>query len=289
MNKPPSEHSCGLCGHATTYRPFHTLPAAIFGTRSAIYRCGACGGGCTVPAPQTLGDYYTEQPRYEAEFATKSQLYKRFADNLLDFAEDGARTLGKSIARGRLLDVGAGRGWLVERARARGFDAIGLELNRANVHAARRDGVALYESLDELLMHHKLQSFDIVVFSAVIEHVSDPASFMAANLAPLRPGGLVVISQAAFDGLLPTWAPWLWYGWQPKEHYWHFDETALRMLLERVGIGRVLISRSSLHHPVACSTSLKELLGRNLASALGRLGNRLSRGDQLYAAGTWNS
>ena len=235
----------------------------------------------------THSNYYVEQSHYEAEFATKRQLYKRFADDLLNFAAMAAVRMGLPFESCRLLDVGAGRGWLVERARTRGISAVGVELNRANVHAARSDGIPLYESMGEIPSNGSQQPFDIVVFSAVIEHVREPVPFLTEYLSRLRSGGLVVISQAAFDGLLPAWAPWLWYGWQPREHYWHFDESALVQLLCRVGLSDVLISRTSLHHPSRWCLSPKELVGRNLAWALARLGSRFARGDQLYVAGIW--
>jgi SAM-dependent methyltransferase len=280
---------CALCGTQSYLRLFRSLPAAIFGVKRNIYRCSYCGGGCTVPAPTIDFGYYIEQSHYECEFNAKSHLYKRFANDFLNFAEVSAHTFGMSLANSRLLDIGAGRGWLVEQARLRGVDAVGVELNRANVRSAKRDGIPLYESLDSIPTQGGDELFDILTLSAVIEHVPEPASFLSAHLARLRKGGLVLVSQAAFDGLLPTSAPWLWYGWQPREHFWHFNEPALRSLLHLVGIDNVLILRTSLHHPMAWYFSPIDLIGRNIASAIGRLGSRLARGDQLYAAGVFKT
>lgn len=277
---------CIFCGHVTRWVRHCRLPSRVFGVRAEIRRCAVCGVGQTVPAPNVNIEYYAaSESRYARRYESHGQrtLYRSFGTHLLNFIERSGVPLTASC---RLLDVGAGAGWLVEQARVRGAVAAGIEVNRANVREAKANGIPLYESLDEFRSNSQSQYglVDVLVFSAVLEHMPDPLAFMAAYLPSLRPGGFVIISQAAYDGLLPRVAPWLWYGWQPREHYWHFSERALRRLVRCAGLDLVTIWRNSLHHPFVLSGDLKKLVGKNAASALGRLGTLLRKGDQLYAA-----
>ncbi|WP_119290386.1 class I SAM-dependent methyltransferase [Azohydromonas sediminis] len=280
MNGP-----CVVCGAATDWTRYCVLPARVFGVSAEIRRCAVCDTGATTPAPAVEVEYYAgSQSHYVHRYETEAQraLYRSFASHLLDFIEHSGASLSSGA---RLLDVGAGRGLLVEQARLRGAEAAGIELNRANVEEAAANGTPLFQSWEELRsVAMGGEPFDLLVFSAVLEHVPDPLAFIASYRAALRPGGLVIVSQAAYDGLLPRIAPWFWYGWQPREHFWHFSERSLGHLLQHAGLSIIAMERNSLHHPFVLSGGLKQFLGRNVASAIGRLGASMGQGDQLYAA-----
>lgn len=284
MNAISRNSICLICGQTAAFIPFRILPKFLFGIRSKIYKCTSCGAGRTFPGPKTDAAYYESNEHYENLFSSKIVQYRKFSNQLIDFVLQASTKLETPVSKGRLLDIGAGRGFLVEQACIRGFDAVGVELNRQNVQMANRNGIPLYESLVEFEKEDGSSTFDVLVFSAVLEHMPDPIQFVTSYKRYLRPGGLIVIVQAAFDGLLPSAAPWLWYGWQPREHFWHFDFKTIEVLLRRSGAQRWYIDRDSLHHTFAWSSSPKNLIGRNAGSALGRIGNRSGRGDQIFAA-----
>lgn len=88
----------------------------------------------------------------------------------------------------RLLDVGAGRGYLVSLARADGLDAHGVEPfwpDPIDPHVVR--GYA--ESLP-----FPDASFDLVTCFSVIEYIERPAVAVAEMARVLRPGGRIVIA-----------------------------------------------------------------------------------------------
>src|SRR5262249_38994774 len=91
-----------------------------------------------------------------------------------------------------LLDVGAATGDLVRMARARGFDAHGVELSEY--------AVAMAEKLNSVRLERRalreLQGsalYDCIHLNHVFEHLSDPRSELAHLARLLRSGGLLYI------------------------------------------------------------------------------------------------
>ena len=100
---------------------------------------------------------------------------------------------------GEILDVGCGAGLLAESLARAGFPVLGLDAAPAAIAAAEAHakGQALplrYRTgrIETLIAEH--MTFPVVTALEVIEHVPDPAGFMAALEAALAPGGLLVVS-----------------------------------------------------------------------------------------------
>jgi SAM-dependent methyltransferase len=99
----------------------------------------------------------------------------------------------------KVLDAGAGHGWLAEMLSRRGFEVSALDLGGDSIHrAARRLGelsVPVAFALGDLysLPFHD-SSFDAVVVSEVLEHLQHPPDALAEIARVLRPGGYLVVS-----------------------------------------------------------------------------------------------
>ena len=94
------------------------------------------------------------------------------------------------------LDVGCGAGLLCEPlarlgASVTGIDAAGEAIAVARDHAAQ-SGLAIGYRAGELATVDG--QFDLVTSLEVIEHVADPAAFVAQLAARVTPGGLLVLS-----------------------------------------------------------------------------------------------
>jgi predicted TPR repeat methyltransferase len=267
-------YHCPCCGRAE-WRRVLRLPKLIFGTERAVLRCKHCGCGATWPTPTLHGDYYEENEDYAELFRQKEALYKLFAKQLIEQLPEELREKGVS-----LLDVGCGGGFLVQVASELGMCAEGIELNAQMVAWAKDRGLAVAQGkLEDLLA--KKKRYNVVVASAILEHLADPCDLLGSCRELLEPGGVLLVSQANLDGLLPSVFPWGWYGWQPQEHYWHFTPRSIELLLRKVGFEIVGLRRGSLHHEWYTSGGVKNVVGRNMATAIARAGELVAMGDSF--------
>lgn len=95
------------------------------------------------------------------------------------------------------LDVGCGAGLLCEPLARLGATVTGLDAAPENIAAAKA-----HAALSGLDIDYRAgsvedlsgETFDLVTSMEVIEHVTDPAAFVAGLAAALAPGGLLVLS-----------------------------------------------------------------------------------------------
>ena len=268
-------NNCVVCGVASGWKRLTTLPTFLFHRRAEILRCKHCGVGRTLPAPDISVAYYENNVRNDELFIQRSAIYRRFADELLSHLQQ------LSPVGDKLLDFGCGGGFIVEAAARLGYIAEGVEANMAMVDWCQSRALNVSnKTLDQMLAENT--RYDVIIFSAVLEHLPDPYAVLISYKRLLAPSGIIVISQASYDGLLPRVFPWGWYGWQPLEHYWHFIPRSICMMAGRAGLRPIKLMRGSLHHPWFSHGTLLELAGRNLAALLARIGLKMGSGDNFY-------
>src|SRR3954468_3667723 len=135
---------------------------------------------------------------------------------------------------GRLLDVGCGPGLLLDEARRRGYDTLGLELSSASVRHAREVlGLAVRElALEDFAGG---DGFDVVVLADVIEHLDDPVDGIARCGALLRPGGVLCVVTPDPSSPTARAAGRRWWGYVPA-HACLLPRAALPELLAAAGL-----------------------------------------------------
>jgi 2-polyprenyl-3-methyl-5-hydroxy-6-metoxy-1,4-benzoquinol methylase len=92
----------------------------------------------------------------------------------------------------RVLDVGAGSGWIVAALASMGIEAVGLELD-ADLLACAHDSGAPVIGGDICQPPAELEagSFDVVLSSQTLEHIFEPRRAIDRMAALLRTGGLL--------------------------------------------------------------------------------------------------
>jgi 2-polyprenyl-3-methyl-5-hydroxy-6-metoxy-1,4-benzoquinol methylase len=134
---------------------------------------------------------------------------------------------------GRLLDVGAGPGVLVEEASERGWDALGVELSAWAVAEAQRRGVDVRMRTVEDLGAEP-GSIDAAVLADVIEHVPDPLGTMRTLHGLLKPGGVVFLATPNVDSAVARTLRRWWWSVLPG-HIWLFSKDTLTRLARDAG------------------------------------------------------
>ena len=128
---------------------------------------------------------------------------------------------------GRVLDVGAGDGYLSGRLSARCREVIAIEYETLGVKLARqmlaeRTNVTIHQG-DVYALPFEDRSFDAVVMADVIEHLYEPELAVSEMARVIAPDGVVLVTT-------PHWrADRIW----DKRHVKEYTADELRAVLER--------------------------------------------------------
>ncbi len=157
-----------------------------------------------------------------------------------------------ALAGRAAIDVGCGAGLLAEPLARMGGQVTGVDAAAQNIAAARDhaagQGLAITYFAGELSALPPA-TFDLVTSMEVVEHVTDPAAFIAELTARLAPGGLMILStpnRTMLSKLLLVEAA-EWIGAVPRgTHDWDqfLKPEELTELLE--GAGLEVIDRTGL-------------------------------------------
>jgi 2-polyprenyl-3-methyl-5-hydroxy-6-metoxy-1,4-benzoquinol methylase len=185
-----------------------------------------------------------QQPELPA-VAQLHDLYRDMTDEAYLGEEAGRRATGARlldliapfVPAGRLLDVGCGPGLLLDEARRRGYETIGLELSRASAgHARDALGLDVRElALEDFADDGDPAGFDVVVLADVIEHLDDPVDGIARCGALLRPGGVLCVVTPDPSSPTARAAGRRWWGYVPA-HTCLLPRRTLRELLAAAGL-----------------------------------------------------
>ncbi len=139
---------------------------------------------------------------------------------------------------GKLLDVGCAHGFMLDEARAAGWDGQGVEIaNVAAQHARDRFGFVVHPDLDAAAASG--ERFDVVTFLQVVAHLPSGADALEAAHDVLRPDGMLVIETANRGSRIARVLGRHWHFIAPPSVLSLFDAETLDGLLRRTGFERV--------------------------------------------------
>jgi SAM-dependent methyltransferase len=244
-----SRPACPACGGVGAIIHDQTLRDGSYGAPGvwSAKKCVAPGCGLVwldpMPAPEDLllayQNYYTHA---DAENAGG------FAKKAYRFVIDTALTLTGILGERRradlmfldeerpstLLDVGCGHGRFLSQMAARGWKVAGVDFDPDAVKAARSRGLDVGVGGIESMLASGAQ-FDFVTASHVIEHVPDPALFLAQCKQVLKPNGRLILRTPNANSLGHGKYGPHWRGLEPPRHLCVFTRTSLQAMAQRAG------------------------------------------------------
>jgi 2-polyprenyl-3-methyl-5-hydroxy-6-metoxy-1,4-benzoquinol methylase len=203
------------------------------GRHGDLLACRECGAvqQPVLPSGEPLHELYREMR--DDEYLAEEAGRRATANRLLDL-------IAAHVPEGRLLDVGCGHGLLLDEARARGYETVGLELSR---EAARHAREALGLDVRELPLEafgegrngDSPGSFDAIVLADVIEHLDDPVEAIDRCARLLRSGGVLCVVTPDPSSATARVAGARWWGYLPA-HTVLLPRRTLRELLTARGL-----------------------------------------------------
>jgi 2-polyprenyl-3-methyl-5-hydroxy-6-metoxy-1,4-benzoquinol methylase len=239
--------------------------AHLVGQHGDLLRCAECGTvqQPVLPSGDTLHDLYRDMR--DDDYLAEEEGRRATARRLLDL-------IGAHRARGRLLDVGCGHGLLLDEARSRGYETVGLELSRSAAAHARSIGLDVrewpLEAFGSASNGDSPGDFDVVVLADVLEHLDDPVAAIGQCAALLRPGGVLCIVTPDPSSATAKLAGARWWGYLPA-HTVLLPGRTLRELISATGL---VISDDV---PFVRTFAARRWVG-GLAERLGAVGGPLS-------------
>ncbi len=195
------EVPCNLCGASDAAVVYEAGRAQS----NRIVRCRTCG--LMYGSPRLAETDRTRVARFDPGYLggmlarTYDPRMDKEAHQVVDWDEARAWLGHRYPARGRLLEVGCGLGFLARHFQRDGWQAQAVDPDPLCArHATEVLGVPVVgATLAETLIPDN--HYELALLSHVIEHVPDPLATLRELHRIVRPGGMVVMETPRFDSL----------------------------------------------------------------------------------------
>ncbi|MFV0301400.1 MAG: bifunctional 2-polyprenyl-6-hydroxyphenol methylase/3-demethylubiquinol 3-O-methyltransferase UbiG, partial [Paracoccus sp. (in: a-proteobacteria)] len=168
----------------------------------------------------------------------------------------------------RILDIGCGGGLLTEPMARLGAEVVGAvaverNISVAGLHAEQQGLQIDYRATTAEALAGAGERFDTVLALEIVEHVADPADFVATCAALTRPEGIMIVSTLNRTpksfGAAIVGAEWI-MRWLPRgTHEWHRFITPEELAGMMAAAGMPAIDRRGMvFNPIRWDWSLSE-------------------------------
>lgn len=202
----------------------------------------------TVPTPRESdgNERWNNKRQYFLSWLGRKELWGEFAEEVIGVVEKNFTDESERKQK-KLLDIGCGIGVLVDLAEEKGFEAMGIDVSKEAIRAARENfkGKFVVGKFEKYRFREK---FDVIVLNHILEHISEPMEFLAKTKNLLTKKGIVVICSPNYDSLTRWIFGNRWYGLQPTQHVWQLTIGDTKRLLERCGFRVIAEYPSSLDY-----------------------------------------
>ena len=177
------------------------------------------------------------------DYVADEDVHRSSARNRLDALE-------RIVPRGRLLDVGAAAGFFVDEARARGWDASGIDVSEPMVEWGKRTLSAPLERATLAASGLPPASLDALTMWDYLEHSIDPVADLELAHELLRPGGVLALSTGDAATFVARISGSRWHLLTPRHHNFFFTVATLSRLLAQSGFDVVSLDHRGSRYPL---------------------------------------
>jgi len=259
----PPKDRCDFCESR------NISPYAVDYKGIQIFRCRNCGIQFMNPpyADSHLEEYYShftfEEPAWDEALHYCHNFYLSLVERF-------------AVNKGRILDVGTGKGHLLLAARQRGWQPVGYDVDeQSEIPISKKLGVEIVCG-DFTKIPWEPESFDAVYMHQVIEHLKRPVPHLKTIHSILKKGGILFAAQPNIHSLAARFKFGLeklglrkknigaYYG--TEGHLWYYTPRTMSSILRKSGF-EVLYLRSG-HKVRPHQTPLARFLLRNFVEVI---------------------
>lgn len=244
-------HRCELCNH----REF-ALFAEIPRVKRKIVKCDNCGLVFVNPWDESFLTFdFEDRQRRERKYETMRRIAEddgRHNEDIVN-REEIIRTLHfrsrkerieHYVRRGRLLDIGCGRGFFLRNFVGGSIDYFGVEpRQRISQEAKRRVGQ------DKIFCGTLKEAgfpdshFDSITMINLIEHLPSPREALEEGNRIMKGNGILLIETPNVDSLFAAILGTRWHALLESEHHYFFSEDTLTAMLNDTGFAVQSVTR----------------------------------------------
>jgi SAM-dependent methyltransferase len=149
---------------------------------------------------------------------------------------------------GKILDIGCGKGLLLNSFQKDGWEAVGIELSQTSARYARETlGLEVYsKNFEECKFNDN--AFDVITFFHSLEHLKDPASALRKARNLLTSNGFLVVQVPRFNSFYAKIFRDKWFHLDVPRHLFHFSDNTLSVLMNKSGFHTVKKQKFILMH-----------------------------------------
>jgi len=227
-------HDPRVCDHPTaTLKPLFSTHDYITGDPFVVGYCPKCQLHVTSPSiPDSIIEQY-----YPHGYYGSGRRFTPIVEWLLDkLYSYRAYQIENQQKPGKVLDIGCGRGLLLDKLRRRGWTPMGTELNEdAAAFARDRLGLPITTEMVENAGFPD-NEFDLVILWHVLEHIVSPGVLLKEVARILKPGGTLLVAVPNFGSPEARLGGKHWFHLDVPRHRTHFTKATLGNALNKAGL-----------------------------------------------------
>jgi len=194
-----------------------------------------------VPAVDELDEMYRDF------FSPPSPSEKRkHRESLFSYYEDGANRIQAYVPKGRILDIGCGKGLFLNVMKQKRWEVYGIEPSKGVAAYAEKAGLNIFSGMLQDYVCPQ-GHFDVVTMWYVMEHLADPFSALCHANRMLRPGGLLMTRVPNLNFMKPFMMVEKFFGIKfsaisgidPPRHLHYFSPQTASALIKKSGFSLV--------------------------------------------------